>query len=148
MNTIYDPGILPDIPVVREEKTFTDKGGTPFVLAMEVDQGGDSWWAIDEKARELAEYWSEPSRMVRYRVSQSMCKTIAALMLYQAMPTEANDASWTPWPFEYWANLMRRDHSTYLDVVLWVRSLEGRARGEEMGNDSAAAEEQPSLPRY
>ena len=139
MNTAYDPGILPDVPVVRESQTFTDKEGHPFTLAMEVEAGGDCWWAIDEKARELMAHWSAPERMVKYRVSQTMCRNIACLMLYQVMPQGADESSWSPWPFEYWANLMRRDIGTYMKVLTWVISLEARASGDESGNDSAAA---------
>lgn len=138
MSDFFDPGFLPEIPMIRQEKTFTTGSGKVFCLAMEVEAGGDTDFAIRAKAAELMAHWSAPERMVRYRVSEAMCQTIATLMIYNVQPESADPTQWFTWGFEHWANLMKRDYNTFLEVLVWVRELEALARQPEAGNVSAA----------
>lgn len=130
---MYDPGILPDAPTITEQREFTDRAGNNFTLAMRVDSGGDTWWSIQALKDTLLAKWSDPARLVKFSVSEPSCLTIATLMTYSVEPTGLTEP-WAPWPFEYWANLLRRDINTFSDVLMWVRELEAKAQEQEAGN--------------
>ncbi len=150
-----DPSVLPPIPFVREEKTFTE-GRDSWPLVFEVQEGFPAQVFIKDEARKLFERFGQPdSEVIRHPlgakvvISETLCNTIAMLMMMDRTDYGVNEKG-VPrkYTFRHWAILSPRP--VFEQIVLWaydVREKAVLAAGGDaddeaiaLGNGSAAPE--------
>jgi len=121
----FDPSLLPAIPVVRETKTFTLKGGQQITLTAQVQDGGEFAYACMDLHTQNLEKW-EPGGVPTpaappVKITNTLCWMITRLLLV-IVPGEDEDES-DLWQFQHWAILASRDEKSFSAISAWASSL-------------------------
>lgn len=135
----FDPSFLPALPVRRETKTFTLKGGQEITLTAQVTDGGEATYARIDAHRENLETWGavgvpQPG-LPNIKVTNTTCWLITRILL-AIVPGPGEDES-DLWTFSHWAVLQSRDEASFSAISAWVGELIDPSEDED--DDSGGA---------
>jgi len=121
----FDPSFLDPLPVKRETKTFTLKGGQGITLTAQVTDGGEATYARLDKHQENLEKWgavgvSQPG-LPAIKITTTLCWLITRIML-AIVPSPGEEES-DLWTFSHWAVLASRDEASFTAISAWVGEL-------------------------